>query len=371
MRSSLWSRRDPWGLPVEPGYLVWAREGTLLAQRFDFEAGELVGSPTAIAPAVRVFQVLGQLWAKVSPRLLVYSLPEAETRVAAFDRSGQETALDFEPARYDSFALSPDETRLAAEVVDSKTGGPDLWILDLERQTRRKFTYDDRGEFNPIWSPDGLELIYGSDRFGPPHLMRQSLDSASPMELVPFNAEVQNATSWHPDGNSILFRQSNARQRRPEIWTLELDGESEPRLFLDKAQGASQATFSPDGRWVAYLSFESEPPEVFVRGPLDGQPRSYQVSGGGGNRPVWRSDGRELYFLKRGGLLMATDLELATTPSIGKPQVLFRVPEAASSSFAAADNGQTFYFVLRGEASIVEHRHVAILNWQQLVTGVD
>jgi Tol biopolymer transport system component len=168
---------------------------------------------------------------------------------------------------------------------------------------------------------------------------------------------------WSPDGKYILYGEDSPTSRKERLWVLPMTGERKPMLYLDDQFDAREAHFSPDGKWVAYTSLEPAARQVFVRSFPDPS-KKVQISRESGSRPVWRDDGKELFYVTRGGQLMAVDISLAGSFEAGAPKPLFQTD---------LYNGLTTFDVYAGGQRFVmpafEKQTTAlqvILNWPAL-----
>jgi Tol biopolymer transport system component len=234
------------------------------------------------------------------------------------DRNGRQLAtLETLAADIIEIHLSPDRRALLASVTERSSN--DLWIYDLERGRRDRFTFDPGAEPYAIWTPDGKTIIW---RTGPGDLYRKASNLAGTDELL-FSGQGFTPTSISADGTTLLHTKGGV-----DIWALSLAPQKagaslEARPWLDTAAGEDQAQFSPDGRWVAYTSDESKVREVYVA-PYPGPGGKRQVSSGGASHVRWRRDGRELFYVMRNGDLMATGIGVrGETLELGRTQRLF------------------------------------------------
>jgi Tol biopolymer transport system component len=328
-----------------PGYLLYVREGTLLAHPFDLSALRLTDEPLAVAERVGNFSSTGNAFfsASADGRVLAYQSGDSPTRLVWVGRGGGETGSVGTPALFYSPRLSPDGQRLAASVVDPKNGTNDIWIYDLARGASTRFTSDPGLENTPVWSPDGRRIAYAHDRDGAPHLFWKSLGDAGEGEmLTPSVGSPQSAFDFTPDGRLLLYTAREAKTGH-DILTLQLDGERKSSAFLRTQFNENSARLSPDGRWVAYASNESGRYEVYVRPfPEGGAPA--QVSNAGGAAPRWRRDGRELFYVT-----LPPDQSVVAVPvgveggafKAGAPAPLFKV-ELSGNDYDVSADGQRF-----------------------------
>ena len=211
--------------------------------------------------------------------------------------------------------VSPDGRRVA--VVSSVQDNGDIWLLDGARASR--FTFDAGQEHFHVWSPDSTRMVYRSPR-GTSGALYSKLTSGAGVEEELLRTDQSLApTSWSADGRFLLYLAIDP-ETNADLWVLPMSGQAEDRkpfVFLKTPFREAYGTFSPDGRWVAYHSNESGRPEIYVRpfippGATGTAPTAaggqWQVSAAGGIHPLWRSDGKELYYIKPDGAMMAAPI---------------------------------------------------------------
>ncbi len=249
-----------------PGYLLYVRDGTLLAQPFDGRALRLTGDPMPIADQLLYFWPTGAADFSVSENgVLAYRAGASITRLAWFDRRGAEVGSVGAPNDYQLPRISPDGQSAAVGVIDPHTGTSDIWIYDLSRGAFTRFTSEPGGEESPVWSSDGRQIVFAADPDGPPHLHQKALhETRSGAVLLPLSGWVQSSYDWTRDGRFILYGDGAAKTGE-DLMLLPMFGERKPTPFLRTRFNEVDARFSPDGRWIAYVSDESGRSEVYVR----------------------------------------------------------------------------------------------------------
>jgi len=297
------------------GKLLYLKENTLVAEPFDVKALRTTGEPEAVAEGVGRQQGTFRVgyFAVSSTGMLAY-LPAA-TRARApqltwYDRAGKVLSTIGQPRKFYDIELSPDGKRLVASAADG--GNVDLWTYDLERNVPTRFTFDPVPEFRGIWSPDGRSIVFNSTSRGHADLYRKSADGSGAEELVYADTGEKYPVSWSRDGKFLLYSTGGGPQGR-ELGVLPLAAEPgggalKSTPFLSAKYNAF-GQFSPDGRWVAYESDESQPPEIYVV-PFSRPTEKHQISPNGGARPRWRRDGKEIFYLMPAGQLMAAEVTI-------------------------------------------------------------
>ena len=264
-------------------------------------------------------------------RVLLYREGEAtqNSQLRWFDRSGKAIGDVGEPARQGNPALSPDGTRLAVE------RGRDIWVIELARGLARRLTFDSIAEMAPIWSRDGASIAYYSEAEGPAgDVYRIPAGGGRATPVVQAPTPVFPYT-WSPDGAHLLY--GIVMNGAPAIWSQPLAGARKPLPYLEGTYFQTTAEFSPDGKWVAYVSRETGRSEVFIDSfPTPGS--KTQVSVAGGQSPRWRGDGRELYYVSLDQRLTAVDLTPGATVQIGNATPLFQMAlPSGQLAFVSAD----------------------------------
>lgn len=348
-----------------PGFLLYDRDGALVAQRFDVDRLSVVGEAKQIAPSVDADRVRRGVTMGVSDNgVLVYraGLP-AQQNLVWMDRSGRRLGLVGEPDNYSHPALSPDEGRLAI-LRRAENGDESVWIIDLQRGTQSRVTRNQTAF--PLWSPDGQRLMFMSNRDGPENLFWKL--ASGPGDGEPFYRSEEShkhAQQWSEDGRYILFDTTN------DVWALPTSGDRKPFLVLGTEAGEGQPRLSPDSRWIAYTSDETGRSEVYVQ-PFPPSGPKWQISTAGGGQPRWRGDGKELFYLALDRRLMAVSVRADASFHPGLPQPLFETPLTQITSvsnlgfpdplYIASADGQRFLFLAPVEAARTVPATV-VTNW--------
>ncbi|HXO36105.1 MAG TPA: protein kinase [Candidatus Acidoferrales bacterium] len=294
-----------------PGYLVYGRNNTLFAQRFDVNSLILVGEAEPIAGDVSVqINMLRTGFAVSQTGQLVYasSGSASDIQLIVTDRSGKQLSTLEDTGNYLVFRLSPDGQKLAVAETDLLNGGTTTWIFDLRTHVRSRFTFGNGMNSTPAWSTDGSQVAFSSSRRGPFNVYVKPISGAAEERALHVTPEDERPQSWSPDGRFLILEtRAQSRQNSPEISVLPLTGDSKPFSFLNASYANSGGQLSRDGRWLAYVSNESGRPEVYVS-PFPHAKGKWQVSSEGATTPRWRRDGRELFFCRTDGILMAADV---------------------------------------------------------------
>jgi Tol biopolymer transport system component len=309
---------------VDPGYLVFAHDSTLIARRFDAATGTLSGDPIAIADRVNHFLSTGAAQFSASRNGVIAYLPHRdESHIAAFDRSGRELAEVRPRAGYQGLRVVARGRELLFARADPRTTTLDVWRLELDRGVETRLTNDPGSEMFALLDGDS-NMIYSAARGGAPRLYRRNLATGVDEQLVTDQPGMQMVSDLSPDGRWLLYSQRSARGNF-DLLALSL---SDRRVVPVRRSPADEdgGHFSRDGEYVAFISDESGRREVYLAGfQPPGAPRA--VSTGGGVAPRWSADGRELFYLSA-GRIMSVPVRVARPLEIGKASVLFALPSS-------------------------------------------
>jgi serine/threonine protein kinase len=326
--------RSPMTL-VKPGWLLFALNGPLLAERVSADGASLSQEPFRVAERVAAFSA--------SEKLLVYrrgssgapAQPGATNQLAWLDRTGKPLGFAGDPGNYFSVSLSPDNRR-AAIVKSNNTTQMDVWVMELDRGAQDPVAARPGYDFFPAWAPDGREIAFGSqgdNAVSPPRLYRRSSISVGGDTLLldgsPMASEPQD---WSSDGKFIIFISNSGGGSKRDLWYLPLSGDAKPIPYLESNASKAQAQLSPDGRWLAYSTDESGSFQIVVQSFPDPKGSKIVVTRNGGTEPRWRrSDGGELYYLAPDGKLMVVPVKGGNTFEPGRASTLFQTPLPAAS----------------------------------------
>jgi eukaryotic-like serine/threonine-protein kinase len=325
-------------VPAADGSLVFVRDQNLLGVEFDPQRQETRGTPSVIAK-----QVLGGISA--SPNGTLVFLPTATllTQLQWFARDGRRLGAVGSSGPNQQLALSPTGRRVALQRREHSSSGPGavigaahIWILELTTGVLSRLTTGQGSEGDPAWSPDERTLAFTARHVGQPSLFKKDLSTGVEEPLLNV-LDAFNLDEWTPDGQFVIFR-SGGRA----IYALPMSSDRKPRVVADARPVIDdQSHVSPDGRWIAFNSNESGRWEVYLASfPVFLGKR--QISIDGGVQPMWRRDGRELFYLDSGGQMWVIDMTKDPAP---KPRVLFQTrlnPSPYYSEYAVTLDGQRF-----------------------------
>jgi eukaryotic-like serine/threonine-protein kinase len=350
------------------GFLLFLRQTNLLAQVFDFKRQELSGNPFPVAEHV-VFSTLNATGFSAASGIVAYRTGSAggARQLTWLDRSGKSVGTIGAPDTADlrDVELSPDEKRVAA--FRTVSGNTDVWLIDAARGVPTRFTFDAAADWRPIWSADGSRLVFGSNRKGTFNLYWKSSSGAGADELLVESDQNKMANNWSSDGRFLLFRGD-------ELSVLPVSGDKKPFPFLKtstREERGEFGQFSFDGKWIAYQSYESGRPEIYVQ-PFPGPGGKSQISSNGGAQPRWNKNGKEIFYVSLDSKMMAAPVKLSPdgqSLETGTPMALFPVriaggpvPGFNKQQYAVSSDGQRFLVNLaadEGAASPI----TLILNW--------
>src|SRR5262245_19497178 len=212
------------------GYLLFVRNGELMGQSFDTGALKLVGEPFLVTEQVKTFFMVPQISAAESGTLAFQSGVAQKPQLVWFDRSGKQLRTVGEPDDYSNPSLSAGDKRLAVGILDPKTMRRDIWLFDLARGARSRFTSDPGDDTNPVWSIDGSRIFFTSNRKGPRDIFQKKVDAAEDEELIHASPDFKNVEDISPDGRLLIYNTNDATG--VDLWLLPLEGERIPKPFL-------------------------------------------------------------------------------------------------------------------------------------------
>jgi Tol biopolymer transport system component len=353
-----------------PGRLLFLREGTLMAQPFDARRLALAGDPVPVAERVGSFRDTAYFSTSAND-VLVYRTADTDSQLAWFDRQGNMAGRASEPGGFRGVALSPDGARAVASRTNPQdTAKADLWLFDLSRGSgATRLTLGTGVAEFPVWSPDGKRIAFSFNH----SQLRQKLASSEgdEKELLRSNSAGSVwANGWSPDGRFLLYASYVATSSNTgslDLLVVPNNG-LKPVPFMQTGFNEDQGRFSPNGRWVAYVSNESGLSEVYVRGfsadfsnGSASTGGSVLVSRGGGAAPRWRGDGRELFYLAPNGKMMVVEVIAGSELHVGTPTPLFQTPPGAIVGDVTADGKRFLLVTPVGPSASVPF--TVVLNW--------
>jgi Tol biopolymer transport system component len=316
------------------GHLIYANQGTLFAAPFDLNQMEVRGTPVPVLQGVSTGTGGAAQLDFSRGGTLVYRKGSVQTASLTWlDSAGAAQPLALKPAIYSDLRLSPDGQRLALSIAAG--ANRDIWDYEWQRDTMTRLTFGGQNA-DTVWSPDGRYLVFAStggifwtraDGAGKRQPLMQSTRPAAPY-------------SFTPDGKRLAFSQYKASELGSDLWTAPVEQDAaglrlgKPEIFLQTPFRETTPAFSPDGHWLAYGSDESGNSEVYVRAFPDRGGR-WQISNGGGSRPLWSRNGRELIFQAPAGKLMVASYAVkGDSFAADKPRGWFSNPSVTITQVA-------------------------------------
>jgi eukaryotic-like serine/threonine-protein kinase len=364
------------------GYLVYAQGGTLIAVPFDPQRLAVMGAAIPVVDGVLQSSVSGATQYSFSATgSLVYVSGGLQSTVQSklvwVNRNGVEQPLAAPVHAYVFPRLSPDGRRVAVSIQEKEM---QIWLYDLSRETLTRFTFEGNTNLNPVWTPDGKRVAFTSNKEGPLNPFWQLADGSGGLERLNSSEYVQVPMSWSPDGQVLAFIEINPTTGL-DIWALRMSGPSagsgqaasaasgqvrKAQSFLGTPFNETAPRFSPDGRWLVYISNESGRNEAYVQ-PYPGPGGKWQISTEGGTEPLWNPNGRELFY-RSGDKMMAVDITTQPGFAAGKPKMLFEgqyVPTPLTAPYYdVSSDGQRFLMLKPVEQAQSAPTQInVVLNW--------
>ena len=350
------------------GFLLFVRDDILMAQRFDADRLEPAGEAMPLteplmaggSPANRGGFSISQTGVLVFQAGLTF-----KSALAWVDGAGRELGTLVEPRGFSYIQLSPDQRYVAASVQDDATRNRDVWVYDTTRSgARTRLTFEPSDDFSPVWSPNGDRLAFAGRRTGDRGLNLYEVSAsgiAGEKRLADLDG-VEIPTSWSSDGRFLLFQTPSPGA---DIMVLSIaDAQVSPFANTRFTEGSAQ--FSPDGRWIAYSSNETDRTEVYVA-PFRRTGTRVPISTSGGSSPRWRRDGKELYYIRGDDTFIAVELTLGeSSMEVGKARPLFQTRfRDGAFPYAVATDGR--FLVNRFADDAMPPTISLIVNWPELL----
>ncbi len=359
--------RAPVAAAFVDGRLLYLRDKTLVARDLDPDSLEVSGEEIQVIDDVMVIEGAARGVFSATDDVLVFQQGEEHTlgELVWLDRSGATIGRVGDVASYFSLAVSPDGSKVAVPVSNSIVGTNDLWICDVQRDLRSRVTFDDGEDLSPVWSSDGRQVYFVSNRSGDLKVYRLTPGTTGEPELIVGSDRPMTPTSESPDGSRLLLtRESEAAGS--DLVILDLDRGGDPQPFRATRFNEDHAAFSPDGRWVAYASDESGRFEIYLT-PSTADGRHWQVSTEGGLWPRWIAATGEILYQDISGRFVVVSVRTGGDAiEIGDPEVLFG-GYAATRLYQlfdpAPDGSKLLYRALSNEDP--PEPPIVVVNWQR------
>lgn len=333
------------GAFAPPDHLLFLHRSDLLARRFDPVLGEWLGETFRMAEDVGS-SVSSRTDLSVSSNgILIYGRDQGRHQLAWLDRRGRTVSKLASPAHYLSVSLSRDHKSAAASRIDPDTRRVNLWLIDTSDGRETRLTDSTANDRFPVWSPDGARLVFASDRRGGYDLFQRTFRGGKD-DLLLGDVEGDFPTDWSRDGKLVAFQRQSLGETQIDIWIEPRTG-GRIRPIRDGLANERQASFSPDGLFLAYVSDESFFDEVYLTS-LYGRDEERMISEHGGYWPSFRGDSKEIYYVAPDGWLMAKEIDTVFQGlDEREARALFPIGWDATSlvlakPYAAASDGQRF-----------------------------
>jgi Tol biopolymer transport system component/tRNA A-37 threonylcarbamoyl transferase component Bud32 len=355
-----------------PGYLLFPREGAVFAQKLDVRSMKLAGAPWMAGgpvrqrggPPVYQFSASGNgvlAWITAATRTV--------SELVWLDASGRRAGAVGPPDNYGSPALAPDGSRLAVDIYDPSAKTRDIWILDLNRGSRTRFTFDPGDDLDPVWSPDGRRVAWTSDRKGARDLYVKSASGTGQDEPLLVSSLPKNTEDWSKDGGYLFFNQPVEGGPELSIFALPMGPGAERKPLPVRATEfiERQCQLSPNSKFLAYSSNQSgRQLQVYVQ-PFPPTGGRWQVSPSVGTEPQWKADGKELYYVSGNKLLAVPVKTDGASFEAGVPRVLFEArfaTEGRRNRYVAARDGRFLVNTLPEQTQTERSSISVLVNWQ-------
>jgi eukaryotic-like serine/threonine-protein kinase len=342
---------------VDPGFLMFVRDGTLLAQRFDATAGRVSGDPIAVADPVNYFSSTANAHFSASRGgVVAYQSHSDVAHLAWFDRAGTATVITtMPPGGYLDLRLSADGREVLLPRAQRGTGTFDLWRLNLTRGVDERLTSDPGNEIGAMPVPGRRAMVYA--RNTPPHMVIRDEVTGAESPVTP-GAEFQGAEDVTPDGQWLVYTERK-RSGTYGLFVVALaDGaDRTPSAAYDSSFQHGSARFSPDGHWLAFAAADSGQGEIYVA-PFPATGRKERISSRGGRLPRWSRDGHELFFVSNDALLAAP---MTAGRPAGAPAVVFKLPGTPWTDYDVSPDRRFLAIVPETFAS--QQPMTVIVNW--------
>jgi Tol biopolymer transport system component len=349
-----------------PGYLLFVKDKTLVAQPFDAKALKTTGEPVPLAEQIGTDTVGLARFSVSRDGVLAYRTGESGSRFIWTDRTGKELDTILEKGEYEDPVLSPGGDQLTYDSADARSGKYDVWLRDIARGVNSRFTFESGNAISPVWTPRGDALIYASFRENGQGLYEKSTVGLGEEKLLARVEGLFFPTSVAPDGSALAYQVRPPDPKNGfDIMILPLTPGAKPVAFRQTPFNEGSARFSPDGKLMAYVSNESGRNEVYVQA-YPGPGRTWQISTAGGGDVHWRPDGKELFYRGLDQQMMAVEVSgSGATFQAGIPKALFLMHLATGPSTTRYDvdrTGQKFLIASTLSREAMNPTTV-VMNW--------
>jgi serine/threonine-protein kinase len=371
------------GRYVPTGHILYLRLGTLMAAPFDPERLAVTGGATGLVDNVMqaadrnlsdMANTLAGQFTVSDTGALVYvtggALPGAERLLAWVDRKGRSETLEAPLRSYSKVRLSPDGRYIS---VSTQEDVRNVWRYDIARGGLNPITVDGHSGYG-VFAPDGKKVVFRSGAAGgEDNLYWRAADGSEDAERLTTSPHSQTPASWSPDGTTLAYVEEG-----PSSGSFQFDirglsmADRKTRPIVQTAANEMSPEFSPDGKWLAYVSNESSRNEVYVQ-PYPGPGERHLISNNGGEQPAWAADGRELLYVQRhygSRLQKLLAVRISTAPEFeaGAPYTVLQHADLVSAwgrSYDVSPDGQRFLIALTKDrpADLAPTQMIFVQNW--------
>ncbi len=364
---------DSSGIYAAPGYLLFIREGTLMAQRFDADAVHLIGDAVPVIEHAASDPIIWRETLSASEHgMLVYRSQSRfgeNLRLLWFDRTGKQVGETGTAGNYGTLSLSPDGSKLAIARVAPGASNLDIWLYDLARGMPTRLTFSSEGAGQPCWSPDGRTIAFVSNP-GQGHLSQKPADGTGTESPLVVDDGQESRPSFSSDGRYLIFERQTAQTgSHAEIWSLPLFGDRKPFPVAQSQQfDLHQPALSPNGKWLAYISPESGQYEVYVVPFIHGSGK-WLVSSAGGHFPRWRHDGKELFYLSLDNKIMSAEIaDKGASVVVGRLTPLFQANPTPTNGWVYDVTADGKKFIIDTLGGLEGSQPLTlVVNWPELL----
>jgi Tol biopolymer transport system component len=346
------------------GHLLYRAGSTLMARPFDANDRTFKGDPTPVGtdvPGGAISWGGAQFGvSETGPIVHLRGAGATNSLLTWRDREGNALGFVGGQAGYWEPSVSPDGNHIA---VSMGQDAGDIWLHDLQRDVRTRFTFDSADDRSPLWSPDGSSIVFSSARESVGEIYQRPVSGQGDPQLLYTTGTNITLTDWSQDGRWVFFASLAPGDRGWDLWALDMQTSvAEP--VLDGPFNESSGRLSSDGKWLTFTSDESGKFEVYVQSFPDADGR-WMVSTDGGSESFWRGDGRELFFLRDERVIMAVDVTGDKALSFGTPRPLYTVDmnSGVGSVYDVRRDGQRFLFTERLPVETNKIGARLIQNW--------
>jgi Tol biopolymer transport system component len=354
---------------LSSGHLVFARGGELLAVQFDPRTLQVKGSPVPVIKGVltNIPFAMAQFTASLVGSIAYMPGDEAQDSRALVwvDRHGAIQPVPAPKRNYEFPRLSPDGEQIAVRINGGSDPGTDIWLYQFARTTMSRFTIRATDAETPVWTPDGKRVAYAMTASNPPRQILWKLADGSAAEEVLAGSERHlHLGGWSPKGDALVAMATETGN----IWNLEMTGKRTLRPLLQTPYQMRAATISPDGRWLAYASNDTNRFEVYVQ-PFPNLNGKYPISTDGGAEPIWAKNGRELFYRNGDKMMAVTIAEKGDRLEPGTPTLLFEGRFAVSTVsggdawYDVSPDGKRFLMLKTEDAPNGTARIIIVQDW--------